>query len=82
MLRPEYFSIEYEASRNMPYGIEEQAHPNMLTGGGVLKKGELVWLKEAPTGGSTAGVIPAFVEHLGVILLEARFLVDYGHHRQ
>lgn len=61
MPRPECFRIEYEASRNMPYGIEEKAVPDLLSGGGVLKKGETVWLKEAPNEGSRTGVISPFV---------------------
>jgi hypothetical protein len=78
MFTPESFIIRYVTSRNMPYGVEETSTPNMLSGGGVLKKGQAVWLKEALNEKSREAAVPAYVEELGVVLLDARFLVDHA----
>jgi hypothetical protein len=76
MFTLEDFSIRYVTSRHMAYGIEEMSSKNLLSGGGVLKKGQVVWLKEPLTEKSKATAVPAYVDHLGVVMLDARFLVD------
>src|SRR6202022_1402801 len=68
-VKPECFRVRYVASRNMPYGSEETSHPYMLSGGRVLKKGQPVWLKKSLTERRTKTLVPAYVEHLGVISL-------------
>jgi hypothetical protein len=79
MFTTEDFSIRYVTSRHMPYGIEEMSSQNMLSGGGVLKKGQVVWLKEPLNDKSKAAAVIAYVDHLGVVMLDARFLVDETH---
>jgi hypothetical protein len=79
MFTTEDFSIRYVTSRHMPYGIEEMSSQHMLSGGGVLNKGQIVWLKEPLTEKSKATAVPAYVDRLGVVMLDARFLVDETH---
>jgi hypothetical protein len=79
MFKPKCFSRGYVASRNMPYNTEDPSGPNLLPCGGVLRKGQPVWLKESPPRRPTKTLVPAYVEHLGVISLDARFLVDFDH---
>jgi hypothetical protein len=79
MFTPESFTIRYVTSRNMPYGVEETSSPTMLSGGGVLKKGQAVWLREALKDIYKEAAVPAYVEDLGVVLLDARFLVHNTH---
>jgi hypothetical protein len=77
MVKPECFKVEYVTSCHAPYGIEETSGPEMLSSGGVLRKGQPVWLKESLSGRRMKPLVPACVEHLGVISpLDARFLVD------
>jgi hypothetical protein len=78
MIKLECFRVGYIASCNMPYGVDETSCPEMLSSGGVLRKGQPVWLKEPLTAIAMNTFVPAYVEHLGVVSLDARFLVDFG----
>jgi hypothetical protein len=78
MIKPECFRVGYIASCNMPYGFDETSRPEMLSSGGVLRKGQPVWLKESLTGKPINTFVPAYVEHLGVVSLDARLLVDFA----
>lgn len=79
MVKPECFKVEYVTSCHTPYGIEETSSPGMLSSGGVLGKGQPVWLKESLTAKRMKTIVPAYVEHLGIVSLDTRFLVDSGH---
>ena len=65
MIKPECFRVGYIASCNMPYGVDETSRPEMLSSSDVLRKGQLVWLKESLTGIAMNTFVPAYVEHLG-----------------
>ena len=70
MTKPSEFREVYIAIQNIPYLRES---PQELVSGGVLAKGQLVWVQtmfnaeERPT-------ISAFVDDVGVISLDARWL--------
>jgi hypothetical protein len=70
MTKPSEFREVYIATQNIPYLRES---PQELVSGGVLAKGQLVWVQtifdaeERPT-------ISAFVDDVGVISLDARWL--------
>lgn len=80
MVRPECFKALYVTSRNVPYGPGGTWPTDNFLGGGVLAKGQTVWLKCTRDKGSAESLVPAFVEHLGPIVVDARFLVDLGQH--
>ena len=48
--------------------------------GGVLAKGQTVWLESTRERKLAKILVPAFVEHLGTITIDERFLVDLGQH--
>jgi hypothetical protein len=78
MSKPECFRVGCVTSCNMPYGIDETSRQEIPSTGGVLKKGQPVWLKESLTGRTLKTFVLAYVEHLGVVSLDARFLVDFS----
>jgi hypothetical protein len=78
MIKPECFRVGYITSCNMPYGVDETSRPEMLSSGGVLPKGQPVWRKESLAGKAMTTFVSAYVEHLGVVSLDARFLADFG----
>ena len=80
MVRPECFKAPYVTSRNVPYGPAGTWPTDNFLGGGILAKGQTVWLKCTRDKGSAETLVPAFVEHLGPIVVDARFLVDLGQH--
>jgi hypothetical protein len=80
MVRPECFKAPYVTSRNVPYGPAGTWPTDNFLGEGVLAKGQTVWLKCTRDKGSAESLVPAFVEHLGPIVVDARFLVDLGQH--
>jgi hypothetical protein len=79
MIKPECFRIGCVAFCNTLYGIDETSRPEMFSSGGVLRKGQPVWLKESLTAKRMKTIVPAYVEHLGIVSLDTRFLVDSGH---
>jgi hypothetical protein len=80
MVRPECFKAPYVTSRNVPYSPAGTWPAEKFLGGGVLAKGQTVWLECTREKESAETFVPAFVEHLGSIVVDARFLVDLGQH--
>lgn len=68
MLRPQTYSREYVTFRALPY---LSAGDSAL--GGVLPKGQVVWVDGARVTGS--GEIQAFVDKVGLVTVDPRSLV-------
>jgi hypothetical protein len=58
--------------RNMAYQCEDEHFNGMHTTGGVLGKGQVVWIRKSPV---FAYAISAYVEGVGLVIIDPRFLV-------
>lgn len=79
MTKPENFGQTRVLKQNMPYQCQSQHTAGMPLSGGVLGKGQVVWVEPPPDGtrlpsrrGSRS--ISGYVEDIGVISLDPRFL--------
>jgi hypothetical protein len=77
MLKPLGFRLPYITARNTPYIAGKATQTGVPLDGGVLRKNEVVWLKGIC---SRDMQVPAFVDHLGLVLLDSRLLVDLKRH--
>ena len=80
MVKPACLKIPYITTRHLPYSPGEASCEDKYLDGGVLAKREPVWLESPRDLKSGEIVVHAFVEHLGVIALDVRSLVDLGKH--
>jgi hypothetical protein len=80
MVRPERFKAPHVTLRNVPYSSAETLPADKSLDGGVLAKGQTVWLESTRERELAKILVPAFVEHLGPITIDVRFLVDLGQH--
>jgi hypothetical protein len=64
----------------VPYSPAGTWPTDKFLGGGVLAEGQTVWLECPCEKESVETLVPAFVEHLGAIVVDARLLVDLGQH--
>jgi hypothetical protein len=71
MVKPDEFREAYVAMQNIPYLRES---PQDLAGGGVLAKGQLVWIQTMFHAEERPTSIFAFVDDIGIISLDARWL--------
>ena len=71
MTKPDEFREAYVAIQNIPYLRES---PQDLASGGVLAKGQLVWVQTMFDAEERPNSISAFVDDVGVISLDARWL--------
>jgi hypothetical protein len=71
MTKPDEFREAYVAIQNIPYLRES---PQDLAGGGVLAKGQLVWIQTMFDAEERPISISAFVDDIGIISLDARWL--------
>jgi hypothetical protein len=58
--------------RNITYLCEDEHFDGMPMSGGVLGKGQLVWIRNCPSFGN---VISAYVAEIGLVRIDSRFLV-------
>jgi hypothetical protein len=72
MNRPHDYDEVRVTVRNMTYQCEDEHFNGMHTTGGVLCKGQVVWIKKSP---SFAHAISAYVEGVGLVTIDPRFLV-------
>jgi hypothetical protein len=73
------FVFPYLTSQSVPYSATDTAQMSATVDGGVLSKHRTVWLKESREACSNERnerIVPAFVEKVGVVLIDARYLVD------
>jgi hypothetical protein len=73
MTRPNEFREVYVAIQNIPYLRES---PQDLAGGGVLAKGQLVWIQTMFDAEERPNSISGFVDDIGIISLDPRCLAD------
>ena len=79
MTKPENYGETCVLVRNTPYECKDELVQGELNSGGVLEQGQVVWVEPRPRQtrfpfrrGSTP--IPGYVEHIGVVSLDPRFL--------
>jgi len=73
MLPPEPFRHSFVAVRNIPYTRRDGTRREGPFSGGVLGRGQLVWTRES--GKLRSDSVTAFVEDLGPVSLDPRWLV-------
>jgi hypothetical protein len=73
MLRPQPYCHSFVALQNIPYSACDGMAREASHSGGVLGKGQLVWTTDV--GDLRPNVVNAFVEELGVVSLDPRWLV-------
>jgi hypothetical protein len=71
MAKPNEFRKAYIAIQNIPYLRES---PQGLASGGVLAKGQLVWVQTMFDAEERLNSISAFVDDIGIISLDPRLL--------
>ena len=71
MTKPDKFREGYIAIQNIPY---LRKSPQNLVSGGVLCKGQLVWVQTMFEMEERPNSISAFVDDIGIILLDPRWL--------
>lgn len=72
MNRPQDYDELRVTVRNMTYQCEDENFNGMHTAGGVLSKGQMVWIRKSP---AFAYKISAYVEGVGLVIIDPRFLV-------
>ena len=73
--RPSSFRIPYIASRHLPYCRTNINGVDASVDGGVLKENQIIWLSSDR---DDRVIVSAFVDHIGEISVDARFLIDLG----
>ena len=73
--RPASFRIPYITSRHLPYRRTNINGVDASIDGGVLKENQIVWLSSDR---DDRVIVSAFVDHIGEISVDARFLIDLG----
>lgn len=68
MLRPQAYCREYVTFRPLPY-----VSADVSSTGGVLSKGQVVWVDTTKFPGSSA--IRAFVDEVGLVMVDPRSLL-------
>lgn len=72
MNRPHEYDELRVTVRNIKYHCEDDQSNAMHTLGGVLCKGQIVWIRKRPT---FAYSVSAYVEGIGLVTIDPRFLV-------
>ena len=78
MTRPSTFQHPYIAIRNTPYLASAGGHNS----GGVLAKGQVVWMGEVAIHCKAPQTVIVFVDGLGIVSLDPRslFQTEIGRH--
>ena len=76
MNRPQEFQAACRAAQNMPYRFVSGFFDDTADSGGVLSKGQLVWTCREENRTRRTISIKAFVDDLGVISLDSRWLTE------
>ncbi len=75
MLRPKTFQEAHVAFRNIPYALNNGASEGNPQSGGVLSRGQTVWTRECFALGTCPESTTAFVDGVGLVALDPRWLV-------
>ena len=74
MDRPPVYGNSYVVNRNLAYEIVELLPSGKHLGGGVLGKGQRVWMQHEPQATTLGRAVSAYVEGIGVINLNPHSL--------
>ena len=77
MLRPADFTTPYRTSNVTPYQMissPAEAPERGSSNGGVFHRGQIVWTQESPEHLETSNTTVGFVEGLGHVVVDLRFL--------
>ena len=69
MDRPLVYRDSYVVNRNLPYEMVERLPSGDYLGGGVLGKGQRVWMRHEPLTGTRCHAVSVFAEDIGLINL-------------
>ena len=75
MLKPDVFQQPYVVFRNVPYQGGDGAAADDVSSGGVLASGQTVWTQEPYNMQNRPQTATAFVEEIGIISINPRWLV-------
>lgn len=73
MNRPHDYDEVRVTVRNLTYQCEDEHFNGMHTTGGVLSKGQVVWIRKSR---GLAHIVSAYVEGVGLVTIDPRFLVQ------
>ena len=76
MVHIELFAFPFLTSQNVPYFGLDAAQMSATVDGGVLSKHQIVWLMESRQIVSNETTVAAFVEGIGGVLIDGRYLID------
>ncbi len=71
---PQTFRQPHVALRNLPYDSAEAAFPEAFSLGGVLGSGQVVWTEQAYASRTRPQSTLAFVEGIGMVLVDPYWL--------
>ncbi len=77
MVKPAEFEHSFVAINSVPYGFERSKGAEAAAHGGVLARGQIVWLPAQTVFPRQARSTAAFVDGIGVVLLDPRGLVRW-----
>jgi hypothetical protein len=75
--KPVAFGQSYVATHNIPYDCADSKVPLGMSHGGVLKRGQMVWLEEALSVAKRPRTVTAYVEGVGLVAIDPRWLVSW-----
>jgi hypothetical protein len=74
MDRPLIYRDTYVVNQNFPYEIVERLPAGEHLGGGVLGKGQRVWMQHEPQVTAYRRAVSVYAENIGIISLNPRCL--------
>ena len=74
MDRPLVYRDSYVVNRNLPYEMIELLPAGEYLGGGVLGKGERVWMQHEPQATAYRHAVSVYAENIGIINLNPHCL--------
>lgn len=76
MNKPHAFQQPYVAAQNIPYLCAASFSQASSCSGGVLSRGQVVWLSNSNNLSVRSHDAPAFVDGIGLVSLDPRWLVS------
>lgn len=75
LMKPQEHGESYTVMENAPYEIEGDSPIGMTSDGGVIGKGQVVWVRKQSGERFLQAIVSAYTEKLGMISLDSRFLM-------